>query len=83
MLRAQGVEDRGGIGGVAGLGVPGGFDELVGDTAHGGDDRDAGRGFVALDDNFGGARDAGGVANGGAAEFHDLDSRGHREWFAP
>ncbi len=59
------------------FGAVGGLDQAIGDTAHGGDnhyDRVLGGGGMndARD-----AADAVGVADGGAAEFHDLERGFH------
>ncbi len=72
MLFAQSFQQFGGTLAIASFRTRGGFDQAVGDAAHGRDDhheRAYARGFG---DNFGDARDAGSVAHRCAAEFHDL-----------
>src|SRR5277367_1760274 len=72
VLFAQDFQQLGGALAVAGLAAGGGFDQAIGDAAHGRNHDDKGADARGFSDNFGDARDAGSVAHRCAAEFHDL-----------
>ena len=72
VLFAQSFQKFGGALAIAGLAACGGFDQAIGDAAHGRDDHDQRAYARGFGDNFSDARDARSVAHRCAAEFHDL-----------